>query len=209
MTRSALLILSEYGPPDGVFNAMIKQGRIATVYDSDLDDTALDRAMAVITTMHLDQIGFRRHADALHRLLARGGRIFFNGHLVVPFLPGLQPFVPLPSQRRHDYDLVRLADHPIFAGIEMRNLVTRKSVAGFYGRGHAPLPEGAVAITGLGPDRVPVDWEWRPLEGGAVFVHSGNELWSMGGDEEGALNVGLGERIIDWALAKSSKGTMS
>jgi hypothetical protein len=209
MTSSALLILSEYGPPDGVFDAMIQQGRVATVYDSDLDENALDRVAAVMTTMHLDQIGFRRHTDALDRLLARGGRIFFNGHLVVPFLPGLHPFVPLPSRRRHDYDLVRLAEHPIFAGIEMQNLVTRKGVAGFYGRGHAPLPEGAVAVTGLGPGRVPVDWEWRLPQGGAVFVHSGNELWGMGLNDKGALSRSLAERVVDWALAESSKTTMS
>ncbi|MFI5011152.1 MAG: hypothetical protein ACHQAY_02270 [Hyphomicrobiales bacterium] len=200
MTGPALLILSEYGPPDRIFSGAIGQGRVLPLNDTELSDEVLDNATALITTMHLDQVGFGRQAAALERLLGRGGRIFFNGHLAIPFLPELAPFVPLSRRRRQDYDLVRLADHPIFEGVDIKTLVTRKGVAGFYGRGHVPLPPGAMKVTGLGPERVPVDWEWRTPRGGAIFMHAGNELWSMGGNEDGAMSGILVERVVDWSV---------
>jgi len=200
MNGPPLLVLSAYGPPDRVFAEAIEQGCIAVVHDTELED-AIERTSALITTMHLDQVGFQRHARAVKALLARGGRLFFNGHLVVPFLPELRPFVPLARRRRQDFELVRLSDHSIFDGLDIGLLATRKGVAGFYGRGHVPPPSGAEAITGLGPDRVPVDWEWRTPYGGVIFMHAGNELWSMGEDESGQMCGLLARRVLSWCGA--------
>ena len=63
--------------------------------------------------------------------------------------------------------------------------------------GHNPLPAGGVAVNGIGPNRLPIDWEWRRTEGARVFSHAGNDLGGMGGEAgHGAL---LTSRIIAWA----------
>ncbi len=198
MDGTVLLVLSAWGPPPRPIATQAFE-RLRTVRQPALTDMDIDEATGLVTTMHLDQIGFLEHEAALHRLLGRGGRIAFNGHLLKPFLAGLRPYLPLEEPRRRDLALTRLAPHAILDGLDVENLVTRRGVAGFYGRGHAPLPPGGEGIVGLGPDRVPVDWVWRTPLGGEVFVHSGNDLWSIA--DASATNDLIARQMIGWAAA--------
>ena len=75
-------------------------------------------------------------------------------------------------------------------------------MAGFYGRGHNPPLPGATHLTGIGPDRLPVDWEWLLPGGGGLFVHSGNDIW--GTSDDAAANALVAERIVAWSLAGRS-----
>ena len=152
-------------------------GRLRVVRQVDLRPSDLDNCCGLIATIYLDQIDFAARSEAVGEFLARGGRIVFNGHVLRPFVEGMRPFVPLPAQRRSDLALERLAPHPVFAGIPASAHQTQKGVAGFYGRGHNPPLPGATHLTGIGPDRLPVDWEWLLPGGGGLFVHSGNDIW--------------------------------
>lgn len=77
-------------------------------------------------------------------------------------------------------------------------------MAGFYGRGCNPLPEGGIAVNGLGPAKVPVDWVWARPTGGRIFSHAGNDLGSMG--LEWNLAGELTRRIIDWVRGGACLG---
>lgn len=200
MSAAVILILSASAEAPAQFAQAIREQRLRVVQQTSLTDAAIMDAAGLITTTHLDQLDFAARGDALSRFLARGGRMAFMGHLVRPFLPELMAFVPLASQRRVDFALSALGEHPVFAGIDRRSLETRRGVAGFYGRGHMPPPRGAVALTGLGPQRVPVDWIWDRPDGGEIFAHAGNELWGIADLPD--TNHLFAERLVDWCAAR-------
>jgi len=194
---SVLFVQSHSGSPGAVFEQAAAAGDLLVVRERELTPAHFDAAGGLITTIHLDQIGWLDHAVPVQRLLARGGRWVFNGHVLRPFLPGLAVYMPIIAPRRDDFALTRLADHPVFAGIDQQQLAKNRGVAGFYGRGHNPLPVGGMAINGIGPNRLPIDWEWSPPEGGQILVHAGNEFWGCGDDA--SLKTRLAERAIAWA----------
>lgn len=201
--RTLLLIHSHYGSPSGLFQLAADQGVGKVVRERDLTEAHFDEAFGLITTTHLDQIGFARWSDAVQALLKRGGRWFYNGHILRPLIPGLHTYQPIVRARRADLVLTRLHDHPIFEGIEQSSFEENKGVAGFYGRGHNPLPVGAVAINGVGPNRYPLDWEWDVPGGGKMFAHAGNDV--------GVAMVGVNPthelvapRLLAWTLGDLS-----
>ncbi|WP_246744873.1 hypothetical protein [Methylocystis sp. Sn-Cys] len=194
--RAALLILSADGTPPAAFAKSIAAGLLQPVRQIALENHQLARARGLVTTMHLDQIDFAARASALIEFFDRGGRLAFMGHLARPFLPELTPFIPLASGRRIDFRLVANGSHPIFEGIDRALLETRRGVAGFYGRGYAPIPRGGRALTGIGPEKAPIDWVWERPEGGEILMHSGNDLWSV--CDDAAVNILLAERLTAW-----------
>lgn len=196
MTRPVLLILSTDAPAPDVFARPIGRGELTPLRQDRLTDEAIRAARGLITSVSVDQIDLHDKRAALRDFLDSGGRWVFNGHMVRPLVEGVGLFVPLERPRRVHYVLTRLAEHPVFAGIPAGQLEANRGVAGFYGRGHNLPPEGALRITGLGPDRVPVDWCWHRPEGGALFMHAGNDLWGVGDDP--AVKRQIAERLAAW-----------
>jgi len=172
--------------------------RLQVVRAADFGPETLAGARGLITGNLLDQDAMLTLAPALEAFLDAGGRWFFNGHMLRPILRGIGRYAPMSAPKRADFDQIRLAPHPIFAGIDIHALETNRGVAGFYGRGANPLPEGAIAVTGLRGGTLPVDWVWCRPGGGAVFSHAGNDLGQMGLDHPGLADL-LKTRIIDWA----------
>lgn len=183
-------------PPEPVCQAR-KDGRLTIIRQEDLSPSDLQGARGIITHNQLDQNAFLKLKDALEAFLNRGGRWFFNGHFVRPLLDGLKIYQPMEAPSFRDFAQTRLADHPIFRGMEISHLETNKGVGGFYGRGANPRPEGAIAVTGLRQGTVPVDWVWPRPKGGRVFSHAGNDLGQFGVDQ--GLPPLLHGRIIEWA----------
>lgn len=194
--RETLLILSTDGPPSTAFAKAIAAGAVRAARQTELEDDRLARARGVITTMHLDQVDFAGRTGALTQFFDHGGRLAFMGHLMRPFLPELSAFVPLASGRRADFALVAKGAHPVFDGLDRALLETRRGVAGFYGRGYAPVPSGGRALTGVGPQEAPIDWVWERPAGGAIFMHAGNDLWGV--CDDAAVNLALAERLAAW-----------
>jgi hypothetical protein len=191
---TVLLIDSYAGPSLEHFTI---DPRVRMVAERALGAADFDAARGLITTMHLDQVGLMAYRPAIERLLARGGRWFFNGHILCPLLDGLRDYQPLQKPRRSDLVLTRLNPHPIFDGIEQRVLEEEMGVAGFYGRGHNPMPEGALAVNGIGPRQFAIDWDWALPGGGRFFSHAGNDLGGPDGAPEGPRAVPA-SRIIAW-----------
>lgn len=198
---SVIFVHSHYGPIPPVFAGFAEEGRVKILRDSQLGNHEVSTARGIVTTMHLDQIAFAERRDALAAFFRNGGRLFFNGHVLKPFADGLQVYRPLTSRRLNDFQLQRLAPHPVFGGLDQKDMAIRKGVAGFYGRGHNPMPQGAVALTGLGGESRPVDWEWRLPGGGVMFSHAGNDLWSMAPENSDGPKA-FAERIVDWTAGE-------
>jgi len=177
--------------------AAAERGEVVIIEQQDLTPEILLAHRGLITGQQLDQDALLNLKPALEAFLDQGGRWFFNGHVVRPLLDGLKQYRPIDKPRRPDFDLTAVNSHPLYEGIELKMLEANKGVAGFYGRGCNPLPEGAVAINGLGEAQVPVDWVWARPRGGRFFSHSGNDLGSMG--LEWNLAPELTRRIIAWA----------
>lgn len=196
---SILLIHSHFGPVPAAYAAAVAEGRVTSVRERDLTEADFAATRGLITTQHLDQIGFLEHSSALQRLLDRGGRWFFNGHMLRRFVGGLDIYQPIARPKRADFVLTRLSEHAIFAGIDPASLEENNGVAGFYGRGHNPLPPGAQPVNGIGPDRLPIDWDWALPSGGRIFSHAGNDLGGMAGQggSRGTSGVPV-ERILAW-----------
>jgi hypothetical protein len=209
MTWGAIYIVSDDGPHPAQFDPALALGHLSIIRQVDLTAADIRGAWGLIATAALDQVDFAQRRPVLEEFLARGGRIVFNGHLLRPFADGLQPYIPLPSQRRADLELERLAPHPVFAGIPVAVQQTQRGIAGFYGRGHNPPPAGAQALTGIGPERRPVDWEWLlPPNGqggrGGLFVHAGNDIW--GTTDDPLVDALVAERLVAWSLAGQAQG---
>lgn len=200
MTANILFIQSDDGELPKALQKSISAGIVKVTRQVDLTDQDFENAYGLLTTIYLDQIDFVMRRGAIFGFLKKGGRIVFNGHVVRPFIEGLRPFVPLSLRRRSDLQLHRLGAHSVFEGIDTIVLEEQMGVAGFYGRGHNPPLAGALNIIGIGPDRLPVDWEWLLPDGGGLFVHSGNDIWSVSDDED--VNACMAERLVLWAAGK-------
>ncbi|MBB4122718.1 hypothetical protein [Martelella radicis] len=194
---SVLYVKSAFEGPSRTFRDAEAEGLLTIVAQADLRAEHLAGHGGLITSNQLDQNEMLDLTAALRAFLDRGGRWFFNGHMLRPLVAGMAQYRPIAEPRRADFDLAAVNAHPIFDGIDLKKLETNKGVAGFYGRGCNPPPEDAVIVNGLGPEAVPVDWVWVRPEGGRIFSHAGNDLSTMG--REWDLPATLAARIIAWA----------
>jgi len=194
---SVIYLQSAYEGPSETVRQTAIGGKVQIVRQADLTPDILLAHKGLITSNQLDQNAMLAMKDALAAFLDAGGRWFFNGHMLRPLVDGMAQYRPIAKPKRSDLDLISVKAHPVFDGIELKKLETNRGVAGFYGRGCNPLPEGAVTVNGLGEARVPVDWVWARPGGGRIFSHAGNDLGSIG--LEWNLAPELTRRIIDWA----------
>lgn len=107
--------------------------------------------------------------------LDRGNILFFAGHLFRRWIPGASLFVPKTINHHLDYT-VTVLDHPIFAGVESEDITYNKGVAGFFCRGHHPLPEGAEVLLRLAGGE-PITYADRQSTKGTILLHSGRNLF--------------------------------
>ncbi|AQZ51372.1 hypothetical protein [Martelella mediterranea] len=204
---TVLYVKSSFEGPSETVRRAAADGVLDIVEQNALKPQDLSRYNGLITSNQLDQNAMLAFGPALEAFLARGGRWFFNGHMVRPLVAGMEQYRPIRMPKRADFDLTAVNTHPIFDGIDLKKLETNKNVAGFYGRGCNPLPERAVAVNGLGPAQVPVDWVWERPGGGRIFSHSGNDLATMGREWE--LPATLTARIMNWTAGGACIDGMS
>lgn len=194
---TSIYLKSCFEEPPQIVMEMAARGEITVVEQEALTAKILLAHRGLVTGQQLDQDALLTLKPALEAFLDKGGRWFFNGHLVRPLVDGLQQYRPIMAPKRTDFVLSSMNSHAIFDAIDLKKLEANKGVAGFYGRGCNPLPDGAVTINGLGAAKVPVDWVWARPRGGRIFSHSGNDLDSMG--MEWGLTNELTIRIFAWA----------
>lgn len=156
-------------------------------------------AQAVLVPAHVDQRALATHAPTLSRFLDGGGTLVFNGHLVYPVFPELEPYRPARGRGLSDLMIERAAPHPVFDGVDVRDLSLRRGVAGFYARGANPPPAGARILHRLSADASPIDWLWQRPQGGQILMHSGNTMWMYVDDASSAARIG--PQLLRWLNA--------
>jgi hypothetical protein len=151
----------------------------------------------------VDQEHLGTHRGVIEAYLDRGGVVVFGGHLHRPWLPGAGPFVPLPRPSLGTYRVAEVADHPIFSGVEADDLTFRRGVAGFFARGHHPLPPGAEALTRLAGGE-PATYLDRVSTAGTILVQASSDLLrsgSLADDTAGRLPG----QLLDWVRATAAR----
>lgn len=174
--------------------AALGRVRAETIYD--LATLDLGDCRGLLISMHADQRHLARCQDVLESYMDRGGTIVFNGHVAHFFLPDLRRFVPLDKPGPKDLAVIRVAAHPVFEGVEEGDMLFRRGVAGFYGRGHNPPPPGSVVLNRLAGDKAPIDWLWPRPRGGVLLAHGGNDLWMYA--RENSTVSRIATQLLDW-----------
>ena len=187
------------------------------ITDADAYDLTNDAARARILSANalvigggVDHLLLGRYREELTGFVRAGGRVLVNGQVVKPFIDGLAVWRKLEFRGAQDVRPHAVTGHPVWNGIDFRDLHYRTGVpgihsyerleeigvAGFYGRGyHLDLPEGARVISGIGQYRLPLDYAYR-LGAGEVLVHGGNDLESF--SDDGYSTRVLGPNLVAW-----------
>jgi hypothetical protein len=152
----------------------------------------LARYAGLIVTPNVDQEHLARQHRAIRDYLDRGGVVVFGGHLHRDWLPGAALFVPLANRSLDGYRVVEVADHPIFRGMGTE-LTFRRGVAGFFARGHHPVPPGAEVLTRLFGGE-PATYLDRGSTAGSIVVQATSNLLSY-----------CGEALIDWIVGEAAQ----
>lgn len=183
-----------------------ESARVATrdVYDFDELDLSAYHGIAIASAC--DQRFLAQRADRLSSWVRDGGRLLTQGHPIQRYVDGMPQHRKLDFHSTSDLWLEAMGSHPIWDGVDRRDLLFNTGVpgvhsfeklkdigvAGFYARAYlVSLPADATVITGIGPGRLPVDVAY-PLGTGEVIVHLGGDLLSY--TRPGTSAVDLGER---------------
>ncbi|MGH3901983.1 MAG: hypothetical protein ACRDTA_27775 [Pseudonocardiaceae bacterium] len=158
-----------------------------------LGSTDLARYQALIITPNVDQEHLVRQRRVIRGYLDGGGVVVFGGHLHRDWLPGASGFVPLANRSLAGYRVVEVADHPIFRAKVPDELTFRRGVAGFFARGHHPVPAGAEVLTRLSGGE-PATYLDRVSTAGTIVVQATSDLLSY-----------CGQELLDWAVAESAR----
>lgn len=134
-----------------------------------------DRYAGVIIGTMADQEYLFRHRHALAAYLHAGRVVVWCGQLFRRWLPGCSPFIPAPLHSVEDYRVKMTSPHPIYHGVDPEELTFRHGVAGFFARGHHPVPHGATVLAELGGGQ-PITYAHRLADGGTVLAHAGASL---------------------------------
>ena len=180
------------------FSQLLSDNGFATLRIRDMTADSLANRAVLLIDAHIDQRALMDWREALEDHLLAGGLVIFNGHLVYPLFNELPLFQVAQGRGREDLIIERVAEHPVFAGVECENLSFRRGVAGFYARGGNPMPPQAQLLHRLQKDGSTVDWVWQRPQGGTIFMHSGNSMWLYQNDATSAARIA--PQLVAWML---------
>jgi len=166
-----------------------------------LADTDLTAYAALIVPAMADQEHLARHRDVIRNYLDAGGVVVFGGHLHRDWLPGAARFVPLDPPSLQGYRVAEVAEHPVFAGIGPDDLTFRRGVAGFFARGHHPVPEGAEVLVRLAGGE-PATYVDRVSTAGTILAQTSCDLLGYAGQQDSAA-ARIPDQLLDWMRAQS------
>ncbi|MEX2586864.1 MAG: hypothetical protein WD602_02575 [Actinomycetota bacterium] len=166
-------------------------------------DVDLRLYAGLVITGTVDQEFLAGNRQIIHEYLDSGGVVVFGGHLHRDWLPGSSPFVPLEGAKLRDYQVVEVADHPVFAGVDPADLTFRRGVAGFFARGHHPPPEGAQVLTRLFNGR-PSTYLDQVSTPGTILVQSTCDLLGYATGLKSSASR-IPRQLVRWILNQSEE----
>tara|TARA_B100000674_G_scaffold386753_1_gene330257 strand:- start:3539 stop:4198 length:660 start_codon:yes stop_codon:yes gene_type:complete len=191
--------------PDKMAPSLADRDRFAPVIferlgQYELPDVDLTRYAALAISIHADLRFLLANKDVLARYLDCGGVVLWSGPMAYPVIDGVGEFIPRPKRNLAGLRITRLADHPLFDGVTDEDLTFRRGVAGFWGRGHNPAPDGAVLLNGMDEDpmQAPIDWIWHRPEGGIIICHAGNDFLTFAQAGVGTTADRLAPNFAKW-----------
>ena len=161
----------------------------------ELPEADLSPYCGMLVPGSVDQEWCQRHADIFRHFLEQRKIVVFSGAIFRSWLPGTSAFVPKPIQSRRDYALKIVKPGGIFDEVAAADLTARKGVAGFFARGHHPLPPHAEVLVAFESGE-PVVYVDRRSTQGTILVHSGNDLWSFGSND--ATSQRILPQLLQW-----------
>lgn len=180
------------------FLKLLAEKSIRSVLFRNVTVQDIEQSDVILIDGHSDQRALAGFAAELEQHLISGGTIVFNGHLTYPVFAGLQSFQVAAGRGIDDLMIERVNDHPIFRQVDCQDISVRRGVAGFYGRGANPPPEGAIVLHRLIKDKSAIDWVWQRPNGGQIFMHSGNNMWMYASDNTSARHIA--PQLLEWTL---------
>jgi hypothetical protein len=170
--------------------------RVESVDCYQLPKAGLNRFEVVIIPPMIDQEHLARHRALIRAYLDSGGVLIFGGQIHRDWLPGAGPFQAIDPPSLQAYRVTEIAEHPIFDGVDPDDLTFRRGVAGFFARGHHPVPDGAEVLVRL-TGGLPVTYIDRVSTAGTILLHANGELLGYRGQDTAGRMPG---QLIEWAV---------
>ncbi len=193
MTAVAVIDMDIRSPESSEWRDRVERIDCYALGSAGFDSAGLARYAVLFISPTVDQEHLARHRGVIRGFLDGGGVVIFGGHLYRDWLPGASPFVPLAQRTLATYQVVEVADHPIFRGVQPDELTFRRGVAGFFARGHHPVPDGARVLTRLAGGE-PATYLDDVSTAGPILVQASSDLLAY-----------CGEALLDWAIAESER----
>ncbi|MFE4501075.1 hypothetical protein ACFRFQ_14550 [Rhodococcus sp. NPDC056743] len=167
-----------------------------------LTDGALASHSVLVISSNVDQVHLARNRDVIRRFLDAGKVVIFNGHLDQDWLPGARHFEPVLPKTRSLYVVTDVVEHPIFDGVDKRHMTERKGVAGFFARGHHPVPDGAEVLVRLigGQQVTYID---RVSTAGTILVHATGDLFGYAAGLHNNTAAKIPQQLAHWAASEA------
>lgn len=178
-------------------------GRVIAIDQYALKNLDWEPYDGIIINLHMDQYLWSGLKNKIYHYLSLEKKIFFNGHIMKPFLDELNIYTPIQDIALADFKTKVIHHHEIYKDFDISKLNSRKGVAGFFARGGNPPPDGAKIIISIKNGTVPVDWEYQLKSGGVLYVHSGNDIWSCFEKQEDNEKVFV--QMLDWLQGKNDE----
>lgn len=167
-----------------------------TVIDQyDLAQTKLDDYHCLAISRYVDQEFLMTQKEKIKEFLNQKKIVTFCGHIFCDWLPGTSHFIPKEITNFLDYTVSIAKPHPIFEGVLPDDMTFSKGVAGFFAKGHHPVPEGAEVLLTL-PDQEPITYIDRHSTKGTIFVHGGKDLF-INKNQNNSTNR-ISDQLIQW-----------
>ena len=176
-------------------------------YDLGKVDLAGFRCLAI--NGFVDQEFLVTQKEKIRQFLDQKKIVIFCGNLFCDWLPGGSPFIPKQINSFADYTVSIAKSHPIFEGVLADDMTFNKGVAGFFARGHHPLPIGAEVLLTL-PNQEPITYIDRYSTKGTILVHVGNDLF--GNMNQNKSTDRISNQLIQWTKdehARLQKGSVT
>lgn len=161
----------------------------------DLSNFDLSTYVCMVINGLVDQEYLLKEKQKIADFLNQGKVLIFSGNLFLPWLPGGSTFVPKEIHSFQDYTVTVHQPHPIFDGVTSEDMTFNKGVAGFFARGHHPLPDLAEVLLTL-PGNEPITYLDRHSTKGTILVHSGNDLFGYGSPEKTSGRIA--PQLLQW-----------